>query len=433
MNDMLQIDGARLWQSLMEMARIGATPRGGVRRLALTDEDRRGRDLFATWCREANLTVSVDEVGNLFARRGGANPQAAPVLIGSHLDTQPEGGRFDGVYGVLAALELVRTLNDAGIATDKPIEIVSWTNEEGARFTPAMLGSAVFTGAMPLADALAKRDAQHVSLADALSETGYLGPRAIDPTRTPVDAYFEAHIEQGPVLEANGTTIGVVTGGQAIRWLDVTVTGMSAHAGTTPMPYRKDALFASAQIALELEQLVAGFAPRGLATIGQIGIPNESRNTIAGLVSFTVDLRHPDDAEVDAMTEQLRDTCARVATERGVEVSVDVYWRSPATPFDRACVALVQQAADAFGYNNERIVSGAGHDAILLARHCPTAMVFIPCVGGLSHNEAEDALPDDVTRGANVLLHAVLARAGLTATATAAADAHSMIAGEEHR
>jgi N-carbamoyl-L-amino-acid hydrolase len=413
---LLQINGPRLWQSLMDMAKIGATPRGGVRRLALTEDDQRGRDLFAQWCRAANLSVSIDQVGNLFARRAGTDPHAAPVLIGSHLDTQPEGGRFDGVYGVLAALELVRTLNDASITTEKPIEIVSWTNEEGARFTPAMLGSAVFTGATPLADALAKQDAQNITLADALTATGYRGTRA---TGTPVDAYFEAHIEQGPILEANRTTIGVVTGGQAIRWLDVTVTGMAAHAGTTPMPYRKDALFAAAQIALELERIAANYAPRGLTTIGQIGIPNASRNTIAAQVSFTVDLRHHDDNEVDKMTQDLRDACSRIAAERGVQASVDTYWRSPATPFDRDCVALVQQAADALGYTNERIVSGAGHDAILLARHCPTAMVFIPCVGGLSHNEAEDALPDDVAQGANVLLNAVLARAGVAVTANA--------------
>ncbi|WP_321955300.1 Zn-dependent hydrolase [Burkholderia cenocepacia] len=421
MKDLLEIDGARLWQSLADMARVGATPRGGVRRLALTDDDRRGRDLFAQWCRDAGMTVSVDAVGNLFARRDGADAQAAPVLIGSHLDTQPEGGRFDGVYGVLAALELVRTLNDAGIATDKPLEIVSWTNEEGARFAPAMLGSAVFTGALPLDDALAMQDADGITLGAALDACGYRGTRAMGGA---VDAYFEAHIEQGPVLEANGTTIGIVTGGQAIRWLDVKVAGVAAHAGTTPMPYRKDAYFASAQIALELERIVAGYAPRGLATIGQVGIRNASRNTIAGDLTFTVDLRHHDDAEVDAMERDLRDACARIAAARGVQVAIDTCWRSPATPFDRDCVGLVAQAAAAFGYTHERIVSGAGHDAILLARRFPTAMVFIPCVDGLSHNEAEDALPDDVTRGTNVLLHAVLARAGIAARVDAATAAH---------
>ncbi|SPB13754.1 allantoate amidohydrolase [Caballeronia novacaledonica] len=417
MEKQLKIDSARLWQSLMDMARIGATDKGGVRRLALTEDDARGRDLFAQWCRDAGMTVSVDEIGNLFARRAGTQTDAAPVLIGSHLDTQPEGGRFDGVYGVLAALELVRALNDANIATEKPIEIVSWTNEEGARFTPAMLGSAVFTGVTSLDDALAKQDAQGITLADALTQSGYRGTRAVQGHK--IDSYFEAHIEQGPVLEANGTTIGVVTGGQAIRWLDVTVTGVAAHAGTTPMPYRKDACFAAARMAMELEQLVARYAPRGLVTIGQIGIANASRNTIAGKVTFTVDLRHHDDSEVDAMEHDLRAAFANVAMTRGVAVSVDTYWRSPATPFDAACVELVAQAVDTLGYSNERIVSGAGHDAIHLARYCPTAMVFIPCVDGLSHNEAEDALPEDVTRGANVLLPAVLARAGVAATANA--------------
>jgi beta-ureidopropionase / N-carbamoyl-L-amino-acid hydrolase len=417
MKDLLQIDGSRLWQSLMDMATIGATEKGGVRRLALTEEDVRGRDLFAQWCREAGMTVSVDEIGNLFARREGMRRDAAPVLIGSHLDTQPEGGRFDGVYGVLAGLELVRALNDANLATEKPIEIVSWTNEEGARFTPAMLGSAVFTGITPMDDALAKQDAAGITLADALTQSGYRGTRAVNGQN--LDSYFEAHIEQGPVLEANGTTIGVVTGGQSIRWLDVTVTGVAAHAGTTPMPYRKDAYFAAAQMAVELERIVEGYAPRGLVTIGQVGITNASRNTIAGRVNFTVDLRHHEDSEVDAMERDLREAFAHVAQARGVKVTVETYWRSPATPFDADCVALVAQAVDALGYSNERIVSGAGHDAIHLARYCPTAMVFIPCVDGLSHNEAEEALPEDVTRGTNVLLNAVLARAGVAATVNA--------------
>jgi beta-ureidopropionase / N-carbamoyl-L-amino-acid hydrolase len=417
MKDLLQIDGARLWQSLMDMAKVGATPKGGVRRLALTEDDVRGRNLFAQWCRDAGMTVTVDEIGNLFARREGAKVDAAPVLVGSHLDTQPEGGRFDGVYGVLAALELVRALNDANIVTGKPIEIVSWTNEEGARFTPAMLGSAVFTGSTSPVEALAKEDAQHVTLADALTQSGYRGTRAVNGQL--VDSYFEAHIEQGPVLEANGTAIGVVTGGQAIRWLDVTVTGVAAHAGTTPMPYRKDAYFASAGMAAELERIVERYAPRGLVTIGQIGVANGSRNTIAASVTFTVDLRHPDDGEVDAMERDLREAFARVADTRGVKLCVETYWRSPATSFDADCVSLVAQAANALGYSNERIVSGAGHDAILLARYCPTAMVFIPCVNGLSHNEAEAALPEDVTRGANVLLNAVLARAGAAAIAEA--------------
>lgn len=417
MKDLLQIDGPRLWASLMEMARIGATAGGGVRRLALTDEDRRGRELFVRWCHEAGMTTWTDEVGNLFARRAGDDDEAAPVMMGSHLDTQPEGGRFDGVYGVLAALEVVRALNDANVRTAKPIEIGSWTNEEGARFTPAMLGSAVFTGAMPLEDALARTDAAGVTLSQALDASQARGTRAAQGVK--VDAYFEAHIEQGPVLEANGNTIGVVTGGQAIRWFDVDVTGVAAHAGTTPMRYRKDAWFGAAQMSLDLERALARYAPLGLATIGQAQIANSSRNTIAANLTFTVDLRHPDDAMLDAMERDLRAVCEAAARARGLKVSVAQAWSSPATPFDAQCVALVEAATKRLGYSHERIVSGAGHDAIHLARHCPTAMVFIPCVDGLSHNEAEDALPADVTAGANVLLNAVAARAGAYAAAAA--------------
>jgi beta-ureidopropionase / N-carbamoyl-L-amino-acid hydrolase len=417
MKDLLQIDGARLWASLMEMAQIGATAGGGVRRLALTEEDRRGRELFARWCREAGMSVVTDEVGNLFARREGTKAHAAPVLMGSHLDTQPEGGRFDGVYGVLAALEVVRALNDAQAVTEKPIEICSWTNEEGARFTPAMLGSAVFAGAMPLADALAREDAEGVTLGAALDACGARGTRPV--TGVAVDAYFEAHIEQGPILEANATAIGVVTGGQAIRWFDVTVTGVAAHAGTTPMRYRKDAFFGAAQMALEIERVIARYAPLGLVTIGQVQVANSSRNTIAANLTFTVDIRHPDDTQLDAMERDVRAACERAAASRGLGVAIAHCWTSPATPFDTECVDLVAQAVTALGYSNERIVSGAGHDAIHLARYCPTAMVFIPCVDGLSHNEAEDALPEDVAAGTNVLLNAVAARAGVRVAAAA--------------
>ncbi|HZZ04383.1 Zn-dependent hydrolase [Paraburkholderia sp.] len=414
---MLNVDGKRLWASLMEMAQVGATARGGVRRLALTEEDRRGRELFAGWCRQAGMTVHTDEVGNLFARREGTHADAKPVLIGSHLDTQPEGGRFDGVYGVLAALEVIRSLNDQNIQTDHPIEIVSWTNEEGARFTPAMLGSAVFVGATPLQAALDTQDAQGVTLADALKACGYENARHLDASQ--VEAYFEAHIEQGPILESHGHPIGVVTGGQAIRWLDVEVIGVAAHAGTTPMPYRKDAFFAASAMAFELEAIAQRYAPSGLVTIGQIDVPNSSRNTIAGKVTFTVDLRHPDDAQIDAMERDVRVAFEQIATQRGLQTAISTYWKSPATPFDDGCVALVEEATQQLGYAYERIVSGAGHDAIHLARHVPTAMVFIPCVDGLSHNEAEDALPADVTAGANVLINAVLARAKVAAPAYA--------------
>ncbi|MDD1966509.1 Zn-dependent hydrolase [Pseudomonas putida] len=406
---MLKINGERLWQSLMAMAEIGATARGGSCRLALSEEDKAGRELFAHWCREAGLTLSVDRIGNLFACRAGTDPEAAPVMMGSHLDTQPEGGRFDGVYGVLAGLEVIRRLNDLNIQTRKPLEVAVWTNEEGARFTPAMLGSAVFTGSLSLEKGLASTDAEGVSVAQALASTGYDGER---PLGGAVDAYFEAHIEQGPILEDNGKSIGVVTGGQAIRWLDVRVEGMAAHAGTTPMKLRKDALYGAARMIQALEELAGDFAPEGLTTVGELSIAKSSRNTIPGLVNFTVDLRHHRDEAIDAMEQQVRQRLQEIGTQRGLSVSIDPHWISPATPFDGECVAAVQQAVDGLGYDQQRIVSGAGHDAIHLARFCPTAMIFIPCVGGLSHNEAEDALPDDVRQGSDVLLNAVLTRAG---------------------
>ncbi|WP_339070006.1 Zn-dependent hydrolase [Pseudomonas idahonensis] len=409
---MLKINGQRLWASLMAMAEIGATARGGSCRLALSDEDRAGRELFAHWCTEAGMTLSVDPIGNLFARRPGSDPHAAPVMMGSHLDTQPEGGRFDGVYGVLAGLEVLRTLNDLGVQTRKPLELVVWTNEEGARFTPAMFGSAVFTGVMALDAALAVRDADGISVAEALQRTGYAGNR---PLGGAVDAYFEAHIEQGPILEDNAKSIGVVSGGQAIRWLDVQVEGMAAHAGTTPMPLRKDALYGAAQMILAVEQVAADFAPQGLTTVGELSVAKSSRNTIPGRLTFTVDLRHHHDQQIAAMEQQVEERLERIARERGLKVRIDRHWLSPATPFDAECVAAVQQAVDGLGYPQQSIVSGAGHDAILLARYCPTAMVFIPCVGGLSHNEAEDVLPEDVCQGADVLLNAVLARAGRVA------------------
>lgn len=406
---MLKINGQRLWASLMAMAEIGATARGGSCRLALSDEDRAGRELFAHWCTEAGMSLSVDPIGNLFARRPGSDPDAAPVMMGSHLDTQPEGGRFDGVYGVLAGLEVVRTLNDLGIQTRKPLEVAVWTNEEGARFTPAMFGSAVFTGGMALDAALAVRDADGISVAQALQRTGYAGSR---PLGAAVDAYFEAHIEQGPILEDNAKSIGVVSGGQAICWLDVQVEGLAAHAGTTPMPLRKDALYGAAQMILAVEQLAADFAPQGLTTVGELSIAKSSRNTTPGLLSFTVDLRHHQDRQIAAMEQQVEERLQAIAGQRGLKVSISRHWVSPSTPFDAECVAAVQQAVDGLGYPQQSIVSGAGHDAILLARYCPTAMVFIPCVGGLSHNEAEDVLPEDVRQGADVLLNAVLARAG---------------------
>ncbi|MBO3277796.1 Zn-dependent hydrolase [Pseudomonas schmalbachii] len=408
---MLKIDGARLWASLMDMARVGATARGGSRRLALSEEDRAGRELFEGWCRDAGLSLRRDAVGNLFARRAGEDDGLDPVVMGSHLDTQPEGGRFDGVYGVLAGLEVLRTLNDRQIRTRRPLEVAVWTNEEGARFTPAMLGSAAFTGAMAPEAALASRDSDGVSVGEALQALGWQGDL---PLGRRLDAYFEAHIEQGPILEDNAIDVGVVTGGQAIRWLDVRVTGQAAHAGTTPMPLRHDALFGAAEMIQALEVLAQRFAPHGLVTVGQLEIAKSSRNTIAGLLDFTIDLRHHRDDVIAAMEQEARALLEAIAARRELGLQIGVHWISPATPFDADCVGHVREAVQALGYSHQDIVSGAGHDAIHLARACPTAMVFIPCVGGLSHNEAEDVIPEQATQGADVLLNAVLARAGRT-------------------
>lgn len=405
---MLKANGERLWDSLMEMAKVGPTEKGGNCRLALSAEDREGRELFGRWCREAGMTIKVDPIGNFFARRAGRNDGAAPVVMGSHLDTQPKGGRFDGIYGVLAGLEVVRRLDEDNIQTEKPIEIAAWTNEEGARFTPAMLGSAVFTGNLSLEKGLQAKDAQGISVAQALESTGYAGD---EPLGRPFDAYFEAHIEQGPILEDNGLPVGVVTGGQAICWLDVSVQGVPAHAGTTPMPLRKDAMFGVSQMIGALEALAAEFAPKGLVTVGQLEIARSSRNTIPGRVTFTVDLRHHLDEQIDTMERLVRERFNTIADARGLTLNIERHWLSPATPFDADCIAAVRAAVEALGYAHQDIVSGAGHDAIHLARHCPTTMVFIPCKGGLSHNEAEYALPDDVSKGCDVLLNAVLMRA----------------------
>jgi N-carbamoyl-L-amino-acid hydrolase len=405
--NLINCNGERLWTSLMDMAKVGATAKGGNCRLALSAEDKAGRELFMGWCRAEGMSLAFDAIGNLFARLPGLDDSLAPLVMGSHLDTQPKGGRFDGIYGVLCGLEVVRSLNEQGLRSQRPIEIAVWTNEEGARFTPAMFGSAVFTGTLPLQTALDACDAEGISVAQALDSTGHVGEL---PFQRAFDAYFEAHIEQGPILEDNGLPVGVVTGGQAICWLDVQVQGQSAHAGTTPMALRKDALFGVAEMAGQLEALAVEFAPKGLVTIGQLGIAKSSRNTIAGNVTFTVDLRHHDDAQIAIMEQQVQERFQRVADRRGLTVKLERHWLSPATPFDADCVGAVRRAVQALGYPHQDIVSGAGHDAILLARHCPTTMVFIPCVGGLSHNEAEDVHAEDARMGCDVLLNAVAER-----------------------
>jgi N-carbamoyl-L-amino-acid hydrolase len=402
----LRIDSDRLWQSLMDMARIGVTPKGGVCRLALTDLDRQGRDLFAQWAKSVGCTVEIDRVGNMFARRPGKRADLPAVMTGSHLDTQPTGGRFDGVYGVLAGLEVLRTLVDAKIETDRAIEVAVWTNEEGSRFSPAMMGSGVYAGVFAQDEVDAKQDIDGVSFAQALDRIGYRGAAPVGGRATA--AYFEAHIEQGPILEAEKKTIGIVTGAQGQRWYEVTVVGQEAHAGPTPMRRRKDALVGAARMIETVNAIGLEFQPYACATVGFIQSSPNSRNTIPGRVFFTVDFRHPDDKRLSGMDAALKERCAAIAASAGLELEIKDFWYFPPTPFAPSLVDAVRQGAAMFDYPAMEIVSGAGHDAVYMARVAPTAMIFVPCVDGISHNEVEDAKPDDLAAGCNVLLHAIL-------------------------
>lgn len=414
--DTLRIDGQRLWAALMELAQIGATPKGGVCRLTLTDLDKQGRDLVTRWAREAGMTVTIDKIGNAFMRRPGRNNALPPVMTGSHIDTQPTGGKFDGNYGVLAGLEVVRTLNDHGIQTEAPIEVAFWTNEEGSRFVPVMMGSGVFARAFTLEHAYAATDTEGKTVRGELERIGYIGDE--EPGAHPIGSYFETHIEQGPVLEDHDVTIGVVTGVLGIRWYDCVVTGMEAHAGPTPMALRKDAL----QVAAALMQEVVACAHRhpqdngenhGRGTVGMVQVHPNSRNVIPGRVKFSIDLRNATDALVDAMDADIRAVAARLSADSGLPISIDVVSAYPAQPFHADCVEAVGRAASRLGYSHMRAVSGAGHDAVYMAQLAPAGMIFIPCKDGISHNEIEDAKPEHITAGCNVLLHAMLERAGV--------------------
>jgi N-carbamoyl-L-amino-acid hydrolase len=406
----LAIDGDRLWQSLTHLARIGATPLGGVKRLALTDLDRQGRDQVVAWFEAAGLEVRIDQIGNIFGRRAGADASRAPVVAVSHIDTKPSGGRFDGSYGVLAGLEVVRTLNDRGVRTVAPIEIAVWTNEEGTRFTPVMMGSGAFAGVFTLEHVLARADLDGESVGEALRRIGYAGTA---PLGAPIGAYFEAHIEQGPILEATGTTIGVVTGALGQRWFDVAVSGTNAHAGPTPMEARRDALLAAALLVGEVNRIAREQGPDGRGTVGYLQVSPNSRNVIPGEARFSVDFRHPSAAGLAAMEGALRAACAAVAREYRVEVAVDEVVQFPPCRFDADCVGAVRAAAQALGLSHRDIVSGAGHDAVYVARVAPAAMIFVPCKDGVSHNELEDARPEHLAAGCDVLLQAMLARAGV--------------------
>jgi beta-ureidopropionase / N-carbamoyl-L-amino-acid hydrolase len=407
----LRIDGQRLWNSLMELARIGATPKGGVCRLALSELDKQGRDLVTRWAREAGMTVTIDKIGNGFMRRPGRNNSLPPIVTGSHIDTQPTGGKFDGNYGVLAGIEVVRTLNDHGIETEAPIEVAFWTNEEGSRFVPVMMGSGAFAKAFTLEHAYAATDTEGKTVKAELERIGYLGTE--EPGNHPIGAYFETHIEQGPVLEDNEKTIGVVTGVLGVRWYDCVVTGMEAHAGPTPMALRKDAL----QVATKLMQEVVACAhrhpPHGRGTVGMVQVFPNSRNVIPGNVKFSIDLRNASEALCDAMDADIRAVAARLSAESGLPIDVKLVTSFPATQFHADCVDAVARATKALGYSHMEAVSGAGHDAVYMAKLAPAGMIFIPCKDGISHNEIEDAKPEHITAGCNVLLHAMLERAGV--------------------
>lgn len=416
-----QVDGARLWDSLMTLAQIGATAKGGVRRLTLTELDGQGRDLVAGWLRDAGCEIRVDAIGNVFGIRPGRNgdgfdasgapcadPAARPVAIGSHVDTQPSGGKFDGNYGVLAGLEVIRALNDAGVRTERPVAVAIWTNEEGTRFTPVMMGSGVYCGAFTLEHCLAQRDRDGASVSEALAAIGYAG-RDLAPRFA---AYFEPHIEQGPVLERERRTIGAVTGALGQRWFDVTVTGQDAHAGPTPLEMRRDALLAASRLVIEVRRIAAELPDYARGTVGQMFVHPNSRNVIPGRVEFSVDFRNASTTTLAAMAQRLRESAARVAAEDGVEVELREIVHFPPCDFDPDLVAAVERNARELGLPVMRLASGAGHDAVYVARTCPTAMIFVPCEGGISHNEIESATPEDLAAGCAVLLRCVTQAAG---------------------
>ncbi len=407
----LHIDPARLWGSLMELARpeFGGTPDGGMRRVALSAWDGAGRDRFRTWCAAAGLGVRIDPIGNIFARYEGADPARAPVLVGSHLDTQPTGGRFDGVLGVLAGLEMLRTLAEAGVRPDAPIELVCWTDEEGARFGRGLIGSGVWAGELALTAAEALTDRDGISVAAALEAIGYRGQSAPGPLP---DAYFELHIEQGPVLEDAGLRIGVVTGAQAQAWFEAVVTGREAHAGTTPPAARQDALVGAGRIIDLVDRMMRARGQDGRGTVGRLEVRPNSPNTIPGEVRFSVEFRHPSDDEIARLAAQFPREAGFIARDAGLRLDISPRHRIAAQPFDPACIALVEQAAAGLGLPARRMISGAGHDAISVARAgVPVAMIFTPCRGGLSHNPAESITPEEAAQGCQVLMNAVLARA----------------------
>lgn len=402
----LKINPDRLWDSLMEMAQIGPGVAGGNNRQTLTDEDAEGRALFQKWCEAAGCTMGLDQMGNMFARREGTDPEALPVYVGSHLDTQPTGGKYDGVLGVLGGLEILRTMNDLNIQTKHPVVVTNFTNEEGTRYAPAMLSSGVFAGIHTQDWAYAREDAEGKLFGDELKRIGWRGEEEVGARK--MHAFFELHIEQGPILEVEGKDIGVVTHGQGLSWTQVTVTGKDSHTGSTPMPMRKNAGLGMARILDKVDEIAWSHAPHAVGAAGHIDVYPNSRNVIPGKVVFTVDFRSPDLSVIEDMEARLRVEGQKVADEMGLGIEFEKVGGFDPVTFDETCVTAVRSAAERLGYSHMDLISGAGHDACWINRLAPTAMVMCPCVDGLSHNEAEEITKDWAMAGADVLLHAVV-------------------------
>ena len=405
-NSNMKINGERLWDSLMEMAKIGPGVAGGNNRQTLTDDDAKGRALFQTWCEAAGCSMGLDQMGTMFAYREGTDPDALPVYVGSHLDTQPTGGKYDGVLGVLGGLEIVRMLNDLNIKTKHPIVVVNFTNEEGTRFAPPMVASGVFAGVHTLEWAYDRTDADGCKLGDELKRIGYVGDEPVGERK--MHAFFELHIEQGPILEAEGKDIGVVAHGQGLSWMQVTLTGKESHTGSTPMPMRVNAGLGMAKITQLVDEIAWSHAPHAVGAIGHCDVYPNSRNIIPGKAVFTVDFRHPDRAVMDDMEAKLREGAKKIVDEMGLTMEIEQVGGFDPVEFDKGCVEKVRAAAERLGYSHQDIVSGAGHDACWINKVAPTCMVMCPCVDGLSHNEAEEITQEWATAGANVLFHAVV-------------------------
>ncbi len=402
----MRINGQRLWDSLMEMAKIGPGVRGGNNRQTLTDEDGEGRKLFQKWCDAAGMTMGIDEMGTMFATRAGTDPDALPVYVGSHLDTQPTGGRYDGILGVLGGLELIRTLNDLDVKTKHPIVVTNWTNEEGTRFPPAMMASGVFAGKFTQEWAYNQEDADGIKMGDELVRIGWKGDEKVGARK--MHAMFELHIEQGPILEAEGKDVGVVTHGQGLNWLQLTVTGQDSHTGSTPMPMRKNAGLGMAKITQLVDEIALSHAPDAVGAIGHCDVYPNSRNIIPGKVVFTIDFRSPDIEVQKDMEARLRKGAQEICDADGLGLEIEFVGGFDPVTFDEGCVTAVRNAANRLGYSHMNIVSGAGHDACWINAVAPTAMIMTPCVDGLSHNEDEEISMEWAAAGTDVLLHAVL-------------------------